>query len=275
MLEIDGLSVELGAATLLHNVSTRIDRGEWVALVGPNGAGKTTLLRAIAGLVDYHGEIRIDGRRAPHRRPRATARAVAYVPQQPQLPPTMTVTDYVLLGRSAHHRPLGNPTRRDRRVAAAVLARLELASFAHRPLGQLSGGEAQRAVLARSLAQEAPLLVLDEPTSSLDLGHGQLVLELTDSLRRQHGLTVLSALHDLTLAAQYAERLIVLSHGHAVLEGSPADVLDAVTINGVFDASVEVLTGRSGLVVAPMRPHRVPGSEHSASRPGERLEALR
>ena len=257
MVEIDSLSVDLGSKTVLDRFSATIDRGSWVAVVGPNGAGKTTLLRAVAGLIGYRGEIRINGQRAPRRAPRTSARLVAFVPQRPQLPPAMTVTDYVLLGRSAHHHLLTSETRRDRRVAAAVLERLALTPFAQRRLEQLSGGEAQRVVLARCLAQEAPLLVLDEPTSSLDLGHGQLVLELADTLRREHGLTVLAALHDLTLASQYADRVIVLSRGRAVMDGPAAQVIDAALIERVFDASVEVLPGRDGPVVAPLRPPSV------------------
>ncbi len=274
MLEIEGLSVELDSVPVLREVSATIERASWVGLVGPNGAGKTTLLRAIAGLVGYRGAIHLDGTALARRRPRAIARMVAYVPQHPLLPPAMTVTDYVLLGRSAHHRSLSSPTRQDRRVAAEVLARLGLAPLAERRLGQLSGGEAQRAVMARSLAQQTPLVVLDEPTSSLDLGHAQLVLELAEELRREHGLTVLAALHDLTLAAQYADRLIVLSQGRALLEGRPAEVLGDATIGSVFNASVEVLSGRSGLVVAPVRPCRG-GEARRASAPGRGLEALR
>lgn len=273
MLEIHDVSVELGSTTVLSGVSLQVDHGSWVGLVGPNGAGKTTLIRAIAGLVDYHGEIRIAGHGAPHERRRAAARLVAYVPQRPLLPSAMSVTDYVLLGRSAHHPFLGAETRRDRRVVAAVLERLELAALARRPLGEVSGGEAQRAVLARALAQEAPVLVMDEPTSSLDLGHGQLVLELADALRHEHGLTVLSALHDLTLASQYADRLVVLSKGRVMLDGRAPEVLDPAVISAVFGASVEVLQGKNGLVLAPTRPRRNPAevpvldSVHARSAP--------
>jgi iron complex transport system ATP-binding protein len=165
----------------------------------------------------------------------------------------MTVTDYVLLGRSAHHSYLGPETARDRRVAGAVLERLALSSFAQRPLGELSGGESQRAVLARALVQEAPVLAMDEPTTSLDLGHAQLVLELADQLRREKGLCVLCAIHDLTLAAQFAERLLVLSHGAAVATGPPVEVLTERNIGRFFGAEVEVLCGRSGLAVTPVR----------------------
>ena len=266
MLEIDNLSVDLGGVRVLDSVSTSVEKGCWLGLVGPNGAGKTTLLRAVAGLVSYDGEIRIGGRSSVAASRREAARLVAYVPQRPILPAAMTVTDYVLLGRSAHHSFLGSETRRDRRVVATVLDRLDLGNLARRPLGQVSGGEAQRAVLARALAQEAPVLVLDEPTASLDLGHGQRVLELADELRREHALSVLCALHDLTIAGQYADQLLVLSGGRAVLSGSPQVVLTGPSIEAIFEATVEIFNGRDGIVVAPARPERSGELTRRASR---------
>jgi iron complex transport system ATP-binding protein len=253
MLDIERLSVVLGRATVLSAVSARVEPGGWLGVIGPNGAGKSTLIRAVAGLLPYEGEVRVGG--ADHGRSdrRGRARSVAYVPQRPVLPRSMNVTDYVLLGRSAHHSYLGPETARDRRVAATVLERLELSNFAQRSLGELSGGESQRAVLARALVQEAPVLALDEPTTSLDLGHAQLVLELTDQLRREKGLCVLCAIHDLTLAAQFAERLLVLSHGQAVATGPPGEVLTEANVWRFFGAEVEVLPGRSGLAVSPVR----------------------
>lgn len=254
MLEVDRLSVELGGRRVLDDVGFVLGKGSWLGVVGPNGAGKSTLLRAIAGLVGYEGEIRIGERRAVDASRREAARLVAFVPQRPVIPPAMTITDYVLLGRSAHHSLLGPDTPRDRRVVAAVLRRLALEELAGRPIGQVSGGEAQRAVLARALAQEAPVLVLDEPTSSLDLGNGQLVLELADSLRREHGLTVVSAIHDLTTAAQYSDRLLLLSEGRAARCGPPAEVLTSSSVAEYFGAAVDVLAGSSGPIVAPRRP---------------------
>ncbi len=253
MLEIDSLSVRLGGVTVLSEVSARLERGGFLAVIGPNGAGKSTLLRAVVGLVPYEGSVRIAGRRHDPRALRGRARAVAYVPQRPVLPRAMHVGDYVLLGRFAHHRYLGAETARDRRVAAAVLERLELSSFASRALGELSGGEAQRVVLARALAQEAPVLVMDEPTTSLDLSHSQRVLALTDELRREKALSVLCSLHDLTLAAQYADALVVVAQGRAVASGPAPVVLSASNVERFFGARVEILEGRSGLVVAPVR----------------------
>jgi iron complex transport system ATP-binding protein len=257
MLEIEATSVVLGGATVLSDVSARVDSGGWLGLVGPNGAGKSTLARAVAGLVAYEGRILIGGREQAASDWRNRARAVAYVPQRPVLPPSMNVTDYILLGRSAHHSYLGAETAKDRRVAAAVVDRLGLRTFCQRRLAELSGGEAQRVVLARALVQEAPVLVLDEPTTSLDLGHSQLVLELVDELRDEKGISVLCAIHDLTLAAQFSENLLVLCHGRAVASGSPADVLTEVNIRRFFGAEVEVLRSDSGLAVTPVR-RRVP-----------------
>ncbi|MGH8994783.1 MAG: ABC transporter ATP-binding protein [Acidimicrobiales bacterium] len=257
MLEVSGVSVGLGGAEVLHAVSAEVEAGNWLGLVGPNGAGKTTLLRAVAGLVPYRGEIRVAGYSLAAAGRREVARFVAYVPQRPVLPPTMTITDYVLLARSSHHSFLGAETRRDRRVVAGVIERLELGPLARRPLGQVSGGEAQRAVLARALAQEAPVLVMDEPTASLDLGYGQLVLELADELRREHALAVLCALHDLTTAAAYADRLLMLRAGRTLVTGRPSEVLSIERIAEVFGASVEIFAGADGPVVAPRRPREV------------------
>ena len=253
MLEIEGASVVLGGVTVLDGVTARVDSGGWLGLVGPNGAGKSTLARAVAGLLPYQGRILIAGREHSASDWRGRARLVAYVPQRPVLPPSMNVTDYVLLGRSAHHSYLGAETAQDRRVAAAVIDRLALSDFCGRRLGELSGGEAQRAVMARALVQEAPVLVLDEPTTSLDLGHSQLVLEMADELRREKGISVVCAIHDLTLAAQFAEDLLVLSHGRAVAWGVPADVLTEPNLKRFFGADVEVLVTRSGPAIAPVR----------------------
>jgi iron complex transport system ATP-binding protein len=255
MLELENLSVNVGPALLLSSISMTVQSGSWSALVGPNGAGKTTLCRCVTGLVHYQGRVVIQGREfTPGRNGRARAKAVAYVPQKPVLPPAMTVTDYILLGRFSHHSYLGAESERDRKVTAGMMDRLEVGHLGLRPLGHLSGGEAQRVVLARALAQEAPVLIMDEPTASLDMGHAQSVLELVDQLRREIGLTVLWAVHDLTLAAQYATTLTVLSAGHAVLSGRAPAVLTPTNIDRFFGAHTEVFDGTSGPVVAPVRP---------------------
>jgi iron complex transport system ATP-binding protein len=253
-ISLDDVTVELGGARVVHAVSASVEAGEWVCLIGPNGAGKTTLLRAVAGLLTYAGAISLAGRDAAILGRRELSREVAFVPQVPAMPAEMTVLDYVLLGRTPHIGYLGTEGRSDREAAARALVRLDLTDLARRPLGSLSGGERQRAVLARALAQEAPLLLLDEPTTSLDVGRQQQALELIDALRRAEGLTVLSAMHDLTLAGQYAERLLLLARAELVASGPPEEVLTEELIAAHYAASVRVLgLDGAGMAVVPAR----------------------
>ncbi|MGO9160762.1 MAG: ABC transporter ATP-binding protein [Streptosporangiaceae bacterium] len=246
MITMTDLQVRYGPATALAGITASADRGEWLALIGPNGAGKTTLLRAAARLVRFDGQIAVDGAALRGMSRRQLARLVAYVPQQPVFPPEMTVRDYVLLGRTCHIGYLRMETAADRRVCAGLLGRLALDAMAGRPLGTLSGGELQRAVLARALAQEAPVLLLDEPTSALDLGRRVDALELVDELRRERSLTVLSAVHDLTLAGQFADRLLLLAAGQVAADGAPEAILRADVLAGHFGAGVEVIRSASG-----------------------------
>jgi iron complex transport system ATP-binding protein len=254
VIRLAALRVCYGDVTAVDGLDLGVDDGDWVCLIGPNGAGKSSVLRALAGLVGHEGRAAVNGRALHALRPRAVARLVAYVPQKPVLPADMTVADYVLLGRTAHIPYFGTERRRDREVCTDLLDRLELETMAARPVGTLSGGESQRIVLARALAQEAPVLLLDEPTSALDLGHQLQALELVDEVRRERSLTVLSAMHDLTLAGQFADRLALLQLGRLVVCGEPADVLQPATIAEHYGAAVEVLTAPDGsLVVVPVR----------------------
>jgi iron complex transport system ATP-binding protein len=252
VIEARDLWVRFGNVAAVRGLSLRAESGGWTALIGPNGAGKTSALRALAGLVAWEGEVRLDGRDARTLGRRALARLVAFVPQKPETPAELTVAEYVLLGRTPHIPYLGAEGRRDREAAAWALARLELERFAERPLGSLSGGELQRAVLARALAQEAPLLLLDEPTTALDLGRQQLVLELVDALRGD-GLTVVSTMHDLTLAGQYADRLVLLDGGSVRAEGTAAEVLSAPNVAAHYGANVRVVEDEAGVFVLPVR----------------------
>ena len=227
--------------------------GEWLCLIGPNGAGKSSILRAVAGLVDHDGEITVDGSPLRLRHARRRAELVAYVPQAPELPAEMTGFEYALLGRNPYIGWFGQESRNDRELVAGVLRRLELDDFADRPLGTLSGGERQRLVIARALAQEAPILLLDEPTSALDIGHQQQALELVDRLRREHGLTVLSAMHDLTLAGLYSDRLALLHQGAVVTSGDAAHVLRAETLSEFYGVSVSIRHEPDGTVVVVPR----------------------
>jgi iron complex transport system ATP-binding protein len=241
MIETRDLWVRFGPVAAVRELSLRAESGGWTALIGPNGAGKTSALRALAGLVPYDGEVLLDGRDVRRLGRRAVAQLVAFVPQKPETPAALTVAEYVLLGRTPHIPYLGGESRSDREAAARALRRLELEALAERLLGSLSGGELQRAVLARALAQEAPVLLLDEPTTSLDLGRQQLVLELVDTLRGD-GLTVVTTMHDLTLDG-----------GAVVAEGTATEVLSAPNVAAHYGANVRVVEDEAGVFVLPVR----------------------
>jgi iron complex transport system ATP-binding protein len=251
---LERVSVDAGGRQLVDGVSLVVETGAWVSLLGPNGAGKTTLLRVLAGLRRFDGSVQIGGRELRSLGRREAARLVALVPQTPVVPPAMSVGDYVLLGRTPHMGVLVREGAEDRAAAAQALARLELAPLAERLLGSLSGGELQRAVIARALAQAAPILLLDEPTSSLDVGHQQQVLELVDELRRADGLTVVAAMHDLTLAAQYGDRIVLVDRGRVLADGIAREVLTSERVASLYGANVRIVEDGGVPAVLPVRP---------------------
>ncbi|HSK37495.1 MAG TPA: ABC transporter ATP-binding protein [Actinomycetota bacterium] len=253
-VELRGVSVALDGRPVLRDLSLQVPGGSRLGLIGPNGSGKTTLLRAVAGLIPYQGEIRVGGTPGSGLSRRELARRIAMVPQTPVVPAGITVTEYVLMGRTPYIPTFGVESRRDLAIVASVLDHLDLAGLAARRLDALSGGERQRAVLARALAQQAPVLLLDEPTTGLDVGHQQQVLELVDTLRDDLDLTVVSALHDLTLAGQFADQLVLLDGGRVAAAGPPATVLTEPVIGRHYHASVRVLEDPGGgIVVVPVR----------------------
>ena len=253
MLQVRDLTITLGGTTIVDRVSIGVDPGEWVTIIGPNGAGKSTLLRAVGGVLPFQGSIMIGGRESARLTRRARARSVASVAQSPVVPIGMNVLDYALLGRTPHVPVLGRESAADLAVVEGVLAQLDLGRFAARPLETLSGGELQRVFLARALAQQAPLLLLDEPTSALDIGHQQDVLELVDELRREHRLTVLATMHDLSIAGEYADRLVLLDEGRVVADGVPEEVLTEELMARHYRANVRIIPGDHGPLVVPVR----------------------
>ena len=253
-LSLTSIGVRFDDSTILDSVDLTVERGEWVGLIGPNGAGKTTLLRAITGSVSFEGSVEISGGSSSAMKRRELARSVALVPQTPVLPPGMRVVDYVLLGRTPHLGEVTGPSLHDLESVAGVLEALSLSEFMDREVATLSGGELQRVVIARALAQESPILLLDEPTTALDIGKQQSVLDLVDSLRRTRDLTVLSAMHDLTIAGQFPDRLVLLSAGSVVAEGRGREVLDPELIRAHFGAEVRIFDDEfGGIVVVPVR----------------------
>ena len=246
------VSVRVGEISILDNISVSIEAGEWVSVVGPNGAGKTTLLSVMAGLRTASGSISIDGRDLKELNPRERARLLAYVPQHPEIPPGMKVSSYVLLGRTPHLPFLGMEGPEDFRLVEQVLEQFDLATLGQRTLESLSGGELQRCHLARVIAQSTPIIFLDEPTTALDLGHQQQALDRIRRLREEHQVTVVMTMHDLTLASQYSDRIILMSEGRIAAEGSPAEVLEPRRLSDLYGAHLKVLNIDDHLVVIPI-----------------------
>lgn len=254
-LSFDSVAIRYGDRLAVDHFHETVATGEWLGLIGPNGAGKSSLIRAVAGIVDHGGSIAVDGDPLGTLSAKERARRVAYVAQNPIIPVDMTTFEFVLLGRWPHVGRFGVEGRGDRRVVDAVLDRLRLGPFRDRRLGELSGGERQRVVLARALAQEAPVLLLDEPTSALDIGHQQQALELVTELRCDEQMTVVAAMHDLTLASIYADRLVMLDRGEVVATGAARDVLTAERLGEVYHVcvTVDIDPDDGAVVVVPRR----------------------
>jgi iron complex transport system ATP-binding protein len=255
LLAVEGASFRYGPRTVLDGVDLAVAAGEMVGLIGPNGAGKSTLVRLLAGIEHPDGGIvRLDGRPLTAWTRAERARRVALVPQDPRVEFPYTVLEVVLMGRSPHLSTLALPGRRDLEIARAALARLEVGELEARRMDELSGGERQRVFLARALAQEPAVLLLDEPTTHLDLRHQTQLHDVARERCRQAGVGVLSVLHDLNLAAAYCDRLVLLSKGRVAAAGSPAQVLLPDVLEPAFDTRVLVVphavTGRP--VVLPV-----------------------
>ena len=248
-----GVSVDRGGVRVVTDVDLVVGRGDWVTVVGPNGAGKTSLLHAVAGLIPATGELRVGGLDPGRTGRRRVARVVALMPQRPVVPEGTSVRELVALGRTPHLRRFGTETAADRDAVERTLHRLDLHELADRPAAGLSGGELQRVVLGRALAQEPQLLLLDEPTSALDIGHQQHVLDLVNAMRLQDELTVVAAMHDLTLAGQYGGRMMLMHRGRVVADATPAEVLQPARLAEVYGARVEVLHREAGPAVLPVR----------------------
>jgi iron complex transport system ATP-binding protein len=254
LISLRGVSVELEGRQILNGIDLVAEVGSWTSVIGPNGSGKTTLLRAAAGAVPFSGEVLISGSKPEAVSRKKLARILAYVPQNPVFPSGMKVQDYVLLGRTPYIPYLGTENRRDLIFVAGVLEQVGLEQLARRRLDSLSGGELQRGILARALAQEARVLLLDEPTSGMDIGRQQQALELIDCLRAERGLTVLSAIHDLTLAGQFSDRLLLLDSGRACALGPPRSVLTEELVFEHYGAPVKIVDEPAGgIAVIPLR----------------------
>jgi iron complex transport system ATP-binding protein len=253
-VELHELSVHAGTKALVSNVSLAIEAGSWCTIIGPNGAGKTTLVETVAGLRrPSHGTVTISGRALVRLNERERAHQVAMVPQHPVIPSGMSVYDYVALGRVAYHGLFHAASAGDRRIVDSVLERLSLSEFRDRDVLTLSGGERQRMVLARALAQSTMVIVLDEPITGLDLRHQMDMLELLKHEVKECGLTVVATLHDLTLAGQFADRLVLLDRGEVVLDGVASSVIRSTELAERYGMTLRVVDVDGSDVVVPVR----------------------
>ncbi|MDD2922836.1 MAG: heme ABC transporter ATP-binding protein [Anaerolineales bacterium] len=241
MLKIQNLSASYHSRRVLHEVSFDVNSGEVLALIGPNGAGKSTIIRAASGVIPCAGQVRANGDDFQSLEPFQRARYIAVVPQAIALPPAFTVWETVLMGRTPYLGFLGQASKHDEELARHALSRVNALDFAERPVGELSGGERQRILLARALCQSTPILLLDEPTAHLDLQYQVNLLELIRELARDENLAVLIALHDLNLAAHYADRVALLVGGYLEALGTPRQVLTAENIARAYGLPVQVV----------------------------------
>jgi len=241
MLKVESLAFGFPGRTIGRDVSFSLGDGEVMCVLGPNGGGKTTLFRTVLGLLAKHsGSITVDGQSIETLSRSEIAKLIGYVPQGHSGYFAYTVRDFVLMGRTAHLGIFSSPSKKDFDVADRALASLGMAQLAERPITEVSGGERQLALVARALAQEPKLLVLDEPTASLDFGNQVRVLERIAALART-GISILFSSHDPDHAFLCAQRALLLAEGRALEIGAPREVIRADTLQRLYGVSVQVL----------------------------------
>ena len=240
MIEIQDLTVRIGATQILKDLNLTIAANNWTCFVGPNGAGKTTLLKSILGSQSYAGSLKDDGVEVFNNHDRN----VAFVPQHPQIPVGMSVTEYVMLGR-AKRDGWGTESKESRALVVDTLKLTGLYGMQNQFITRLSGGEMQRALIARALVQQPELILLDEPTSALDLHHQIAVLNKIEILK-ERAVTIISTMHDITLAAMYADQIVVMKEGRILLSGTSDVVVHSDQLKDAFENRINVFTLDSG-----------------------------
>jgi iron complex transport system ATP-binding protein len=239
MIELKDVSLGYNHQAVLNDINMKAVPGKILGLIGPNGSGKSTLIRGITRLINiFSGHIFIDGRDIKSIKREELARLIATVPQNPALPQAFTAFEVVLMGRTPHLGFLRYEGEKDMAIVWQAMEVTKTEGFAERRVGELSGGERQRLVIARALTQQPKVILLDEPTAHLDINHQVEILNLVKSLCLKQGLTVIAALHDLNLAAQYCDWLVMLNGGGIYTEGVPQDVLTSQNIKKVYGAEV-------------------------------------
>jgi iron complex transport system ATP-binding protein len=251
LLAVNDLHAALGGKPVLHGLSCAIAKGEFVGLIGPNGAGKTTLLRAVLGLVPGKGAVSIAGRDAAAMSSRERARHVAYLPQERDIAWPVSVETLVALGREPHRAALAAPDAKDSKAVEEAMRRMDVAGFRDRRATELSGGEKARVLIARALAQDAPLLLADEPTAGLDPSHQIALMRVFSDLAAE-GRSVVASMHDLGLAARWGARLVLLNNGVIVADGAPKAVLTPERLRTVYGVTAHIGETEGGMVTQPL-----------------------
>lgn len=249
MLEAHNLSVTLDKARLLADIDLQVSAGDYLCIVGPNGAGKTTLLRALAGLLPSQGQVHINNRHGHTLSTRERARQLAYVPQGQGRELPFIVTDFIAMSRYPHHHAFSGWQMRDTDAVEAAIQTTGIEAFRHRRMRTLSGGEAQRVMIAAALAQQTPLILLDEPTSFLDPHHQHEIEQLIRRLNIEHGITVVEVTHDINHASQHACHILALKNGRTDWQGRADEFMEASRLQALYQQSFVLLphpqTGRT------------------------------
>ena len=253
LLDVRGCRVRLGGRVAVDGADLAVDAGEVVGLIGPNGAGKSTLMRAALGLIPAEGRVALGDATGPRAVAAGRSRLAAWLPQAREAAWPISVAALAMLGRRPHRRPGRAPGPADHAAVDAALARMDLGALRDRPADALSGGELARALIARALAQQTPLIVADEPTAGLDPAH-QLALMAAFRAIAAEGRGVLVSLHDLALAARWCDRLVLMAGGRVVADGPPRAVLTPQALADVYGVRAHVAEGPEGLIVQPLGP---------------------
>ncbi|WP_420560888.1 ABC transporter ATP-binding protein [Tepidicaulis sp.] len=249
-LRTDNLKAALNERRVLRGVSLELKKGEVLGLIGPNGAGKTTLVRAVAGLIPHEGDIFIEDKPVETLARQERARLLSYLAQGAESRWPILAERLVALGRLPHLGPFMRPGAEDEAAIRRAMQRADVMAFKDRPVTRLSGGERARVMLARALAVEAPVLLVDEPTASLDPYHQLQIMEVLRSFADE-GRSVIAVLHDLSLASRFCDRLALLHEGHLAAFGPPGEVLSDANLEKIYRISARRQEGERGAVVLP------------------------
>jgi len=240
VLELRNINFNYGTRKILNNLNFSVSTDEFVAIIGPNGAGKSTLLKIIDGLLPVHGQVLLENKLLSTYNRKQLARLIAYLPQETEFTFAYTVDEVVRMGRYPHVKGIGYYSPADEHIIDRVMSLMEVQDFRDRNFNELSGGERQRVLIASALAQEPKILLLDEPTTALDLHHQIAIYQILKTQQNSENLTVILVTHDINLAAQYCDRMVLLFQGDILSDGKPGEVLKFKVLQNTFGVKVYI-----------------------------------